>query len=401
MAASTEVKYFHSAMTGAPTLSGTAGTLIDVLDACLVNGFGSKTLTSLVVSGGVATATVAGGIGSIEADVVITVAGSTPAGLNGQKRVLTNNATTFTFDATGISDQTATGTITVMLTPAGWSKVFAGTSLAVYRANNVTGTRCYLRVDDTSTTNARVVGYETMSDINTGTGRFPTDAQVTGGNWWPKASAAGAAARTWTVIADDKTVYVHLHTVTTNPGSNGATFVFGDYTPRKSGDAYASVLSGYNTDGSNTTGTIPASVSYVESNSNTSDTGTYTPRTYSGLGGSVRLSRRGESNCHETGHSGSSSFGNYTGQWPNGPDNSLILSRVTLVEQGVVNLRGVMRGVLVTPQKAGDSFSWRDKVAGTGVYAGRKLLAIKGGSPANTGLTGIAVTFFDIYGPWG
>lgn len=38
MTADTSVKYLHSAMPGAPVLSGTAGSLISVLDACLVNG---------------------------------------------------------------------------------------------------------------------------------------------------------------------------------------------------------------------------------------------------------------------------------------------------------------------------------------------------------------------------
>ena len=51
------VKWFTSDMRGAPVVSGTAGTLIAMLDACLVTGFGVVTATSVTVSGGVATAT--------------------------------------------------------------------------------------------------------------------------------------------------------------------------------------------------------------------------------------------------------------------------------------------------------------------------------------------------------
>jgi len=53
----TSVVYFDSTMTGAPALSGTAGTLIGLLDACLQDGFGGVTLDSLVVASNVATAT--------------------------------------------------------------------------------------------------------------------------------------------------------------------------------------------------------------------------------------------------------------------------------------------------------------------------------------------------------
>lgn len=49
---STAVKFFHSEMPSAPVLSGTAGSLLAILDACLVNGWGLMTATSVVVSGG-------------------------------------------------------------------------------------------------------------------------------------------------------------------------------------------------------------------------------------------------------------------------------------------------------------------------------------------------------------
>jgi hypothetical protein len=133
--ADTSVKYFHGSMPGAPVLSGTAGALINVLDACLVNGFGVSAVASLVVAGEVATATISGGH-SGEVGSVMTVAGATPSGLNGEKKVLSvgGGNTTLTFDATGIADQTATGSITIKVSGAGWVKAFSGTNLAAYRA---------------------------------------------------------------------------------------------------------------------------------------------------------------------------------------------------------------------------------------------------------------------------
>ena len=201
------VKHFRSNMTGAPTLNGVAGALIGVLDACLVNGFNLKTIDSLTVAAGVATASVGGGHG-YEPETVVLIAGASPAGLNGAKRILSTTTNTFTFAAAGLGDQTATGAITAKLAPAGWEKVFSGTNKAVYRSLDVTGTRMYLRVDDTAAQFARVVGYEAMTDVDTGVNRFPTEAQRSGGFWWCKASNATATARGWTLFADSRTFYL-------------------------------------------------------------------------------------------------------------------------------------------------------------------------------------------------
>lgn len=51
------VRVYRSTDFGAPQLSGQVGTLLAILDACLVNGYGANTITSLTQSGGVATAT--------------------------------------------------------------------------------------------------------------------------------------------------------------------------------------------------------------------------------------------------------------------------------------------------------------------------------------------------------
>ena len=50
------VRVYRSSEFGAPVLDGLAGSLINVMDACLVNGFGMLTITSLTQIDGVATA---------------------------------------------------------------------------------------------------------------------------------------------------------------------------------------------------------------------------------------------------------------------------------------------------------------------------------------------------------
>lgn len=236
----TKVKYFHSGMSGAPVLSGSAGTLIAVLDACLVNGFGSITLDSLVVAGGIATATRSAGQ-LFEKDAVVLVAGATPAGLNGQKRTLSISGTQFTFDATGISDQTATGTVTVKLAPAGWEKQYSGTNLAAYRSLDVASNKTVLRVDDTGTTSAKVVGYESMADVNTGTNPYPTVAQLATGGFWDKSDTANATARKWMVFADSRFFYFCAGTYGPSPDLY-TQVAFGEALSFKIADAYAGVL---------------------------------------------------------------------------------------------------------------------------------------------------------------
>jgi len=187
------VHWYRHDMGGAPVARGVAGDAIALLDACLVNGFNLRTATSVVVSAEVATMTFSSAFGWLQHQV-IEVAGATPAALNGEKRVSTVVGNSITFPAPGVANGTATGTITCRTPGLGWSKVFSSANIAVYRAPDIAGTRMFLRVDDTDSTRARARGFETMSDVNTGTGPFPTDAQFSG-NLTSNSAAAGLISR--------------------------------------------------------------------------------------------------------------------------------------------------------------------------------------------------------------
>lgn len=229
------VKNFNSSMVGAPTLNGTAGALLAVLDACLVNGFNLVTLDSLVVAGGVLTGSKSGH--NFAVDQVIVTAGAAQSQLNGEWRIVTATAGAFTAAATGIADVTGSGTITAKAAPAGWTKPFTGTNKAVYKPDAASITDCVLRVDDTGTTTARVVGYETMSDVDTGSGPYPTAEQIAGGGYWHKSISADSTARAWCIVADPFGFYIHV--------SNGSYLIahyFGDYDSEHASDAYSSLL---------------------------------------------------------------------------------------------------------------------------------------------------------------
>lgn len=379
-------------MAGAPVLSATLGTLISVLDACLVDGFNLKSVDSIVVVGGVATANMSTGVGAFEADVVALIAGSSVAELNGEKRVLSVTATSITFDATGVTDQTVTTGITAKLPSAGWSKAFTGTNLAAYRSNDMSSTRMFLRVDDTGAQTARVAGYESMSDINTGTGIF--QAQTANG-FWPRANAANATARGWTVIADSKTFYIWLHTVTASIGVSGVLHGFGDFTSTKVGDAYASFLHSGTTDASGLTTLTSENLAYGTLASSSAQYCLTCPRAYTGVGTAIPMAKKAESYVTGDYVSGSTA----TVVFPNPADNSMLLSKMSFYDSTNTVLRGSMRGGYFIPHNCHASFNWRDKVDGQGVNVGRKLMAIKTYAPAGT--TSGGVSFFDITGPWG
>lgn len=389
----TSVKYFHSAMTNAPVLNGVAGALIGVLDACLVSGFGLVTVDTLTVNNGIATATTSMGH-ALEPDAVVLVTGASVPVLNGEHRVIERTSNSFTY-ATTAPNGTATGTMGARLAPAGWEKAFTGTNLAAYRSADITGTRMFLQVTDTDARNARVVGFEGMTDVNTGTAPFPTAGQVAGGLWWPKANAAAGAARAWTLVADGRLFWLHVHTAATAQGADGFVMGFGDFASWRPADAFGCVLFGAAADVSAATGVQAANVFFAQQTSALA-TG-YAPRSHLALGGSAGMFKRAESFARQELTSGGAGF---EFPYPNGPDNGLMLSRMAVCEVAGNHWRGILPGVFFVPQAMSTaSFGWRDKIDGQGALLGRKLLAVKCGTPAGTAATP-ATGFFDITGPW-
>lgn len=387
----TSVKYFHSGMTGAPVMSGTIGSLLAVLDACLINGFGLKTVNSLVVSNNVATATISTGH-SAEVDSVVEISGATPAALNGQWKVTATGITTISFPTTGIADQTATGTISLKLAGAGWVKEFSGANLGAYRSPNILGTRMYLRVDDTNATFARLIGYETMSDINTGTGLFPSTAQRPGGLYWSKSQAANSTQREWILIADDRMIYFGRAHRSDYP-EGYETGAFGDFIPTKSGDAYACVING--TSANNVGGVYHPDIYWV-GNASTVSGGVYAPKSYTGIGASAQLGKSFPLLSFATveNQSGYASGGL---TFPNPEDGGLYVVPHYLLEFNPNNVRGVSPGFYCSPQRFNSTvLPARETVTGVTALPGKKFKVI---TCLQTALIGTPC-FVDITGPW-
>lgn len=384
----TSVKHYRSDMPGAPVLNGVVGSKIAQLEACLVTGYGLKAVTSLVVASGIATLTFAGGASAAWQDAVILVAGASNAALNGEQKVLSANTTTVTF-ATAQPDGTDAGaTITFKIAPAGWEKVYSKTNVAVFRSLHLESTKMYLRVDDTNAQFVRVVGYETMSDVDTGAGSFPTSAQQAGGGYWAKSDVTSATAVAWILASDGRFFFD-----STAPGSHrGMTHQncflrgFGELLLKNpAGDPYLCAL--------NFSTTTTASSMFDGTLDGESSLRTAIARGYTGLGSAV-LCRR----YAYTGSSASTSGVDATfGLFPSPVDGSLLLAGQYVSE--VAAPRGDIPGHKYCPQ----SGVWTTfKMLDTLAHSGRKYITSSSGATVsgNPSTSSTGASFIDITGPW-
>lgn len=296
---------YRSTDGSAPTLNGTAGALIAVLDAILVNGYGS-------------------------------------------------------------------------LAAAGWTKPFTGTNKAVFRQGG--GNQRYLRLDDSAAQMGRLVGYASMSDVDTGTTDFPTSAQVSGGLYCRKSTTADSTARPWICWATDKAfLFISCNSVAATAAgtSNGSdvNLYFGDITSRVSGDAYDTLLvaatdtSTTSTAASTTRQTLPAAVS----------AGKYMPANYASTPGSVNMTSMAFSRF---GIGGSSGNNGVTPQVLPSRDGKLDLCDLTLIE-GTNIFRGKIPGIFGLANLWSNATNW-SLVEGRGASTGREFRWVVLGG--NTGI---------------
>lgn len=243
----TTVVLLRSTDTGAPVLNGVAGSCIAVLDACLQDGYNSKTNPVITRVGTTVTVTYATAHGyAADGLSKIEVSGCVETAYNG---IFTPfNVTTLTFDytITGTPNSPATGTRITKVAPLGWSKTYTGTNKGVYRGNEVTGTRLYLRVDDTTDSgkSAGMRGYEAMTDVDTGTGLFPTVLQMATGIVLTKSDTASSAARPWVLVGDGYEFLLFTAGFAVSYANIYGTFHFGDPLSEMASDPYGCLIYG-------------------------------------------------------------------------------------------------------------------------------------------------------------
>jgi len=370
-------------MPGAPALTRAAGSLIALLDALLVNGWGQQTASSVVVAGGVATATFPTDHAAAKHAVVLVdgVTGALTA-LNGEQKV-TAVAPNVIKWATAAADGTATGTITVKMAPAGFNKPFSGTNLAAYKSAHPYAHGQFLRIADTTAEYARAIGYENMTAISTGTGLFPSAAQVSGGYYWGKSDAtSGTTPSPWLFASDGRCFYLFVQgSFETVGGLGNAVLAFGDLIPEApAGDRFATLLSGSPVVGWNGVGGV-----YVL-DYQTPNYAVAAPRGYLGAGTSSRGCAVTESN-----------FGGASDPLPNPISGGIPLSRVGYKDTAEAFQRAVLPGLLYCANLYAER-----------LVDNRQIVDMPGGAACATSLhslelaptLGMRVCMVDIVGPW-
>ncbi len=251
----------------------------------------------------------------------------------------------------------------LFVTTMSWTKPYTGTNKAAYKQPSGTN-QFYLRVDDTGTTNASVVGYETMSDVDTGTGPFPTAAQVSGGLYWPKSSSGSAAP--WIFLSNGKIGYLFVK----YNGTNWLCVGFGDFSTYKTSDAYHTLIIGETSAPSSTTVFSNLATSITSAN-----TGHYVARSYTQIGSAINVGKF--SNYILAAAVSNLGAGGCT--YPAPVDGGLHLAPVWISETtSGVGARGLLPGIWSPmhnrPLTHGDTFS------GTGSLSSRNFEAVDLGS---------------------
>ena len=289
---------------------------------------------------------------------------------------------------TGTVSGTAGSLITALdlelVTNRGWTKEFTGTNKAAYRNGAGALARKYLRVVDDGTAptsgarEALVQGYDTMSNVDTGTAQF-------GSVYWRKSTTADATARTYLAVGDDKTFY--LFVLTADVASQYYSHGFGDFYSYKPADNQACFISGR---GNNSASTSEITFLWYWDNR-----GGFTANAGFLLAGNV-VGVAGNTSAMKTisaSGSGAGAPGTYDTNglvaYPNQADGAIWVSPyqiVTSAAGGVTKdkvIRGRLRG-LWWPLHDAVNFNDGDTFNGAGDLAARSFRILKGvayGSP--------------------
>lgn len=384
---SNEVIWYDSSETGAPVLNNVAGAMLAVLDACLINGFNVKSVTSIVVASNVATVTCTGHGYSGVYGKLVKISGATPAGLNGRKQITPTGVDSFTFPAPGISDQTATGTISARRAPLEtWEKPYTGTNKAMYRSTDTGASGALLRVNDSNvapatSTTARAIMVETASDIDTYTNQCPAPAHIADGKYIYKGDDS-ATAKSWQLIGDGRAFWLLTHGV----GTTAYPFLFGDFKSYKAADSTNAIVGGPYAASLNNFAVYPCSITNADA-------------TLAGQN-SILRSGNGVGNAEMTVVVPTiwmtRNFGTATDSNPPYPsivDGGMVIAYPNLIQESSKSIRGEIPG-LGYPAANIDALADMALITGL-LNSGRTFMVSKVKS-----FPGEAAVVFDLTGPW-
>ncbi len=332
-----------------------------MLDACLVTGYATQTLTSLTHSAGIITGTLAAH--GYVAGQVISISGAAQDEYNGRVTVLTvPTSGTFTYAPalTNPAVTPATGTLkgntATVAAALGWQLVATGTNTRLYRPRF--GTRMYLGVDDNiAVFNASVRAFESASaagiSVTGTTNPFPNQSQQ-GNLFWQKTNNV-ASTPNWIVLGDDKGFYYQCEVGAPNTaGQVPNAGYFGDFTSYVPNDLYNCVLMGKPTNTGNSNSSFFATnANSINQNPgsngllSTAANGKWLARPWHQSGGGFQCYTNAQSFVNtQMGLSGSGTADGNIFSYPYKLNGGIFVSRVQITEPPPnCVIRGHMRGL--------------------------------------------------------
>ena len=363
---SNNVKTYMSSDNGAPAMiAQSAGQMLAILDAVLVNGYNSNTIT-ITRDGTVATASCTDS--RFRSGACVLIEGANQTEYNGEKYITSSGNDWFTFQVSGSPATPATGTITAKVAPAGWTKPFSGTNKGVYRLGG--GNQRYLRIDDAISGACgpfygRMVGYESMTDVDTGTGKFPQQTQVTDGLYFYRSN--NSTPRMWMAFATDRHLYLFVNSSGNSNGTYDLCWFFGDLKARNPTDAFSTLIIGPTNGSTN----YEAFQQQGNIRNSTGCDGHYMCRSYTGVANAVKVGKFGDLSFAS---SLSEQMGRNGAAYPNPTDGALFMSPVTVYEPGNYCVRGSLPGLWAPLHNL--ALNPFDTLDGTGDLEGKSFLCL-------------------------
>ncbi len=268
-------------------------------------------------------------------------------------------------------------------TAAGWTKDYTATNKATFRNSASTGTGFYLDVDDSAPSTAkeaRVRGYEVMTAVATGTGGFPTAAQMTSGLFVRKSNTADSTARPWYILADDTVFYLFVESGDYTAPTRATAFAFGDFYSYKASDAYRCMIMGRDTE-NNATQQFDRFALMSDGSSGVmtlTTAGHYIARGTAATGGSIAfgihadLATQGYNTSYQN-VMGQSFTSNISLAYPNPADNGIYMAPAYIHHNG--GLRGYLKGLWCPSQQM--PLGHLDTFTGTGAMSAKSFLCLQ------------------------
>lgn len=143
----TKTKWHWSQFANAPAVSNNFGTLVEALDACLVDGYNLKAIENSVREDNTLTITVTNH--GFRENQVITISGSSTTSFNREFRIdsVTTDTVKISLDDT-FTENSPTGLASIKASPLGWERLYSSGGKRAYRSLSSESDRLILYVVD-------------------------------------------------------------------------------------------------------------------------------------------------------------------------------------------------------------------------------------------------------------